>query len=67
VAVALLTPEQGERLTDIEMFINKLIPEERIEGFEAYRPRPPKPDKPEEFKPVTPVFGRRVKKYSNRP
>jgi ATP-dependent RNA helicase DeaD len=68
VAVALLTPEQGERLTDIEMFINKLIPEERIEGFEAYRPRPPKSDKPEEAnKPVVPVFGRRVKKYSNRP
>jgi ATP-dependent RNA helicase DeaD len=66
VAVALLTPEQGERLTDIEMFINKLIPEERIDGFDAYRPRPPKAEKPEEPKPVVPVFGRRVKKYSNR-
>ncbi len=66
VAVAFLTPEQGERLTNIEMFINKLIPEERIDGFDAYRPRPPKAEKPEQPKPVTPVFGRRVKKYSNR-
>jgi ATP-dependent RNA helicase DeaD len=66
VAVALATPEQGERLTDIEMFINKLIPEERIEGFEAFRPRPPKVTRPEAPKPVVPVFGRRVKKYSNR-
>jgi ATP-dependent RNA helicase DeaD len=67
VAVAFLTPEQGERLTDIEMFINKLIPENRIEGFEAYRPRPAKADKSAEPKSAVPVFGRRTKKYSNRP
>ena len=67
VAIALLTPEQGDRLTDIEMFINKLIPEERIEGFAAYRPRPAKTEKAAETKPAVPVFGRRVKKYSNRP
>jgi ATP-dependent RNA helicase DeaD len=69
VAVALVTPEQGDRLTDIEMFINKLIPEERIDGFSAYRPRPSKSksDKLAEAKPAVPVFGRRVKKYSNRP
>jgi ATP-dependent RNA helicase DeaD len=67
VAVAFLTPEQGERLTDIEMFINKLIPEERMDGFDAYRPRPAKVDKVEEPKASMPRFGRRVKKYSNRP
>jgi ATP-dependent RNA helicase DeaD len=67
VAIALLTPEQGDRLTDIEMYINKLIPEDRIDGFDAYRPRPKKTTKPAEAKPAVPVFGRRVKKYSNRP
>jgi ATP-dependent RNA helicase DeaD len=66
VAVAFLTPEQGERLTDIEMFINKLIPEQRIDGFDAYRPRPAKAEQPAAPKAATPVFGRRIKKYSNR-
>jgi ATP-dependent RNA helicase DeaD len=65
VAVAFVTPEQGPQLTDIESFINKIIPEDRIEGFQAYRPRP-KATTPEAPRPVTPVFGRRVKKYSNR-
>ncbi len=66
VAVALLTPEQGERLTNIEMFINKLIPEQKIDGFEAYRPRPPKVEQAAAPRSAAPVFGRRVKKYSNR-
>jgi ATP-dependent RNA helicase DeaD len=68
VAIAFVTPDQGEQLTSIEMFINKMIPEVRIEGFEAFTPRvkPPEPA-PGERKPLTPVFGRRVKKYSNRP
>jgi ATP-dependent RNA helicase DeaD len=66
-AIAFVTPEQGEQLTDIEMFINKMIPEFRIEGFEAYSPRPEKSDTPEAPRPVVPVFGRRVKRYSNRP
>jgi ATP-dependent RNA helicase DeaD len=65
IAVAFVTPEQGDRLTAIESFINKEIPEERLEGFEAYRPRV-RVEQPAEFKPVAPVFGRRVKKYSNR-
>jgi len=51
-------------LTDIEAFINKEIQEVRLEGFEAFRPRVPKKDAPP--KPVVPVFGRRVKRYSNR-
>ena len=67
VAILFATPEQGGLLTDIEMFINKMIPEQMIEGFEAYAPRPPKvPQAEEERKPATPVFGRRRKKYSNR-
>jgi ATP-dependent RNA helicase DeaD len=68
VAYAFVTPEQGEQLTGIEMFINKMVPEIRIEGFEAYTPRVKAPEpKPEERKAPVPVFGRRVKKYSNRP
>jgi ATP-dependent RNA helicase DeaD len=65
VAVAFVTPEQGDQLTAIEAFINKILPEDHIEGFEAYAPRV-KEEKPKEFKPVAPVFGRRTKKYSNR-
>jgi ATP-dependent RNA helicase DeaD len=66
VAVAFVTPEQGQQLTDIESFINKMIPEDQIEGFQAYRPRPKVAAKSESAKPASPVFGRRVKKYSNR-
>lgn len=67
IAIAFATPEQGGLLTEIERFINREIVEERLEGFQAYRPRvKPKPPSPEERKPVTPVFGRRTKKYSNR-
>jgi ATP-dependent RNA helicase DeaD len=66
VAIAFVTPEQGERLTNIEAFINKILDEDRIEGFEAYRPRPTKADGPGSWKPATQVFGRRTKRYSNR-
>jgi ATP-dependent RNA helicase DeaD len=64
IAIAFVTPEQGELLTQIETFINKEIPAERIDGFEAARPRVKAA--PGEAKPVVPVYGRRVKKYSNR-
>ena len=65
VAVAFVTPEQGDRLSDIEGFINKEVEREDIEGFQAYAPRARKED-PKEFKPAAKVFGRRTKKYSNR-
>lgn len=39
VAVSFVTPEQGGQLTDIEMTINRLIDEEKFDGFEAYAPR----------------------------
>ena len=80
VAIAFVTPEQGGHLTDIEMVINRLIDEDRIEGFEAYTARK------REVRPVTvltehgqmvptdeppppakkPVFGKSAKKYSTR-
>ena len=67
IAILFVTPEQGGALTDIEIFINKMIPEQLVEGFDAYVPRPPKvPQAEAEKKPATPVFGRRRKKYSNR-
>src|SRR5260221_10129215 len=39
IAIAFITPDQGEQLTAIETFINKQIDEDSIEGFEAYAPR----------------------------
>ena len=66
VAIAFISPEQGEQLTSIEAFINKELEEDGIEGFQAYRPRMPVDAKAQVLKAATPVFGRRVKKYSNR-
>jgi len=66
VAIAFVTPEQGQQLTDIEAFINKEIPADGIEGFSAYAPRVKEERMPEAPKPVMPVFGRRVKRYSKR-
>ena len=78
VAISFVTPEQSGHLTDIEMTINKLIDEDRIDGFEAARPRRPsqiraaaeakgepvpEPDAPPAAKPV---YGKRQKKYSSR-
>jgi ATP-dependent RNA helicase DeaD len=65
VAISLVTPEQGGLLTEIEKSINKLIDEQRIEGFEAYVPRVKVEEAP---KPAPlPVFGRRpAKRYSRR-
>jgi ATP-dependent RNA helicase DeaD len=74
-AIAFVTPEQGGRLTDIECFINKQIEEDFIDGFQAYTPRevrrqqeeqPAGEGEAEAPKPAVPVFGRRVKRYSNR-
>jgi ATP-dependent RNA helicase DeaD len=62
VAIAFVTREQGELLTEIEMVTNKIVAEDRIEGFEAARPKGP-PPKAEEKKPSVPVFGRTVRRY----
>jgi ATP-dependent RNA helicase DeaD len=62
VAIAFVTPEQGEQLTAIECFINMQLSKYHMDGFDAYEPRL-KPEEPAEPKPVVPVFGRRVKRY----
>jgi ATP-dependent RNA helicase DeaD len=68
IAIAFVTPEQGQHLTDIEIFINKMIPEDRIDGFESYTPKAARQQDapPEPPKVVQKVFGRRTKRYSNR-
>ncbi len=63
VAIAFVTREQGKELTAIEAFINNQLVEERVEGFEAVAQRvPPQPELAPP-KPVTPVFGRTVRRY----
>ncbi len=37
-----MTREQGEQLTEIEKRINTMLPEYRLEDFEACRPRAPR-------------------------
>ena len=80
VAIAFVEPEEGDQLTQIENMINRLIEEDRIEGFEAYTPRKrydtPKlastvgedrqetPVEPEAEKKA--VYGKTKKKYSSR-
>ena len=67
VAISFVTPEQGEVLTAIETNINRLIPEDRIDGFEAFAPRAKMPDgPPQPTQPAKPKFGRPTKRYSNR-
>lgn len=63
VAISFVTPEEGKELTRIEDFINKVIAEDRIDGFEAYVKVEKNPDEPREVKPI---FGRRTKRYSSR-
>jgi ATP-dependent RNA helicase DeaD len=61
VAIAFATPEEGKKLTAIEHVMNCLVEEDRIEGFEAYEPKPEVDE--ESPRQVLPVFGRRVKRY----
>jgi superfamily II DNA/RNA helicase len=65
IAIAFVTPEQGEQLTEIESYINHMIPEDRHEEYKEYRPVKKETPKPE-AKEHTPVFGRRQKRYSRR-
>jgi ATP-dependent RNA helicase DeaD len=65
VAIAFVTPEQGKELTAIEAFINKVLPEDRMPGFDAFVTRPPAEEAPAP-KPAVPVFGRTVRRYSRR-
>jgi len=62
VAIAFVTPEQGDQLTAIECFINMQVAQDRISGFQSHESRvKTKPVEP--AKPIVPVFGRRVKRY----
>jgi ATP-dependent RNA helicase DeaD len=65
IAIAFVTPEQGQQLTDIESFINTIIPEDRHEDYQDFRPIRKVPEK-QEPKEYVPVFGRRQKRYSRR-
>jgi ATP-dependent RNA helicase DeaD len=65
IAIAFVTPEQGEQLTAIEALINRQLDVDRVNGFDAYTPRKVEAKK-EEPKPYVPVFGRRTRRYSNR-
>jgi len=66
VAIAFVTPEQGEQLTAIECFINQQLHEDRIEGFQGSHASLKVKEEPKESKPAAPVFGRRVRRYSRR-
>jgi ATP-dependent RNA helicase DeaD len=65
IAIAFVTPEQGNELTAIESLINKQLTVDRIDGFQAHTPKSAVA-KPEEPKTNVPVFGRRTRRYSNR-
>jgi ATP-dependent RNA helicase DeaD len=65
VAIAFVTPEQGDQLTAIESFINTQLTEEYVEGFDAFTPRI-KEATLEAPKPVVPIFGRTARRYSRR-
>jgi superfamily II DNA/RNA helicase len=65
VAIAFVTPEQGDELTAIEAFINQELKEERIEGFQAFQSRAKQTADPEPKK-IVPVFGRTIRRYSRR-
>ncbi len=41
-AITFITREQGDLLTDIEKRINTMLPEYKIEGYEAFRPTTPR-------------------------
>jgi len=64
IAIAFVTPEQGPQLTAIEAFINKVIEQDKFEGFQSFTPRIK--EAPEAPKAVIPIFGRRSRRYSRR-
>jgi ATP-dependent RNA helicase DeaD len=67
IAIAFVTPEQGDQLTAIEAFINKQLEKDGVEGFESFTPKVAlATSAPEAPRPVVPVFGRRTRRYSRR-
>ena len=63
VAISLVEPEEGKELTRIEDYINKLIEQEYLPDFEAFRPRVKVELDPRDVKPV---YGQRSRRYSQR-
>ena len=63
VAISLVEPEEGKELTRIEDYINKLIEQEYLPDFEAFRPRVKAELDPKDVKPV---YGQRSRRYSQR-
>jgi len=66
MAISFVMPDQGDVLTEIEHLINREIPVDRVEGFEAFLPRVKVNKKDEPAKASTPVFGRNRRTYSKR-
>ncbi len=79
VAISFSTPEQSGHLTEIEKTINKLLTEDKIDGFEAYTSRrkssrteapttetAPAAESPEDAAPKKAVYGKPVRRYSSR-
>jgi ATP-dependent RNA helicase DeaD len=66
VAIAFVTPDQGDQLTAIEAFINKQLDADAIEGFESFTPKKPQKAEAEAPRPVIPIFGSRTRRYSRR-
>jgi ATP-dependent RNA helicase DeaD len=64
-AISFVTPEEGDSLTGIEVLINRLIDEDRIEGFDAFARKLKEENKEDRPKPAA-VFGRVRRKYTNR-
>jgi ATP-dependent RNA helicase DeaD len=68
VAIAFATPDEGPKLTAIEMLMNALVEERIIADFQAFPVRRAVPERVEEDEDAptpaaTPVFGRRVRRY----
>jgi ATP-dependent RNA helicase DeaD len=61
IAIAFVTREQGKQLTAIEAYINTVIEQDSIDGFEALTKKVV--EEKAEPKPQTPVFGRRTRRY----
>jgi ATP-dependent RNA helicase DeaD len=66
IAISFVTPEQGEVLTGIETIINREIPSDKVDGFEAFAQRVKTNKSEEPQKPSAAVFGRVRRTYSNR-
>jgi ATP-dependent RNA helicase DeaD len=62
VAIAFATPDEGRKLTTIEMLMNSMIEEDHIDGFHTVTPKDPQVEV-QPAAPAPPAFGRRVRRY----